>query len=96
MLVLTYSIHVVYSNEVYVPSTHCYLIWKGACLCIKVGSTPLGICSNLCWYLDRQFLLFIVLKDIMAYGSTPYVGTAPNKNGGNIKSAHMTRSKCLC
>ena len=33
---------------------------------------------------------------IMAYGSTPYVGMAPNKNGGHIKSAHMTRSKCLC
>ena len=35
-------------------------------------------------------------KLIMAYSSTPYVGMAPNKNGGHIKSAHMTRSKCLC
>ena len=25
--------------------------------------------------------------DIMAYGSTPYVGMAPQKNGGHIKSA---------
>ena len=33
---------------------------------------------------------------IMVYGSMPYVGMAPNKNGGHIKSAHMTRSKCLC
>ena len=33
--------------------------------------------------------------NIMAYGSTPYVGMAPKKNGGHIKSAQMTRSKCL-
>ena len=26
---------------------------------------------------------------------TPYVGMAPKKNGGHIKSAQMTRSKCL-
>ena len=32
---------------------------------------------------------------IMAYGSTPYVGMAPKKNGGHIKSTQMTRSKCL-
>ena len=32
---------------------------------------------------------------IMAYGSTPYVGMTPKKNGGHIKSAQMTRSKCL-
>ena len=32
---------------------------------------------------------------IMAYGSTPYVGMAPKKNGGHIKSAQMTRLKCL-
>ena len=32
---------------------------------------------------------------IMAYGSTPYVGMAPKKNGAHIKSAQMTRSKCL-
>ena len=31
----------------------------------------------------------------MAYGSTPYVGMTPKKNGGLIKSAQMTRSKCL-
>ena len=31
----------------------------------------------------------------MVYGSTPYVGMAPKKNGGHIKSAQMTRSKCL-
>ena len=36
------------------------------------------------------------LPVIMAYGSTPYVGMASNKNGGHIKSAHMTYSKCLC
>ena len=28
----------------------------------------------------------------MAYGSTPYIGMAPKKNGGHIKSAQMTRS----
>ena len=32
---------------------------------------------------------------IMAYGSMPYVGMTPKKNGGHIKSAQMTRSKCL-
>ena len=32
---------------------------------------------------------------IMAYGSTPYVGMAPKKSGGHIKSAQMTRSKYL-
>ena len=31
---------------------------------------------------------------IMAYGSTPYVGMTPKKNGGHIKSAQMTCSKC--
>ena len=34
-------------------------------------------------------------KLIMAYGSTPYVGMTPKKNSGHIKSAQMTRSKCL-
>jgi len=32
----------------------------------------------------------------MAYGSMAYVGMALKKNGGHIKSAQMTRSKCLC
>ena len=31
----------------------------------------------------------------MAYGSTPYVGDDPEKNGGHIESAQMTHSKCL-
>ena len=31
---------------------------------------------------------------MMAYGITPYVGMAPKKNGGHIKSAQMTCSKC--
>ena len=33
--------------------------------------------------------------NIMAYGSTSYVGMTPKKNGSHIKSAQMTRSKCL-
>ena len=33
------------------------------------------------------------LSFIMAYGSTPYVGMTPKKNGGYIKNAQMTRSK---
>ena len=37
----------------------------------------------------------ISAANIMAYGSMPYVGMAPKKNGGHIKSAQMTRSKCL-
>ena len=32
---------------------------------------------------------------IMAYGSTPYVGMAPPKKWRHIKSAQMTRPKCL-
>ena len=36
-----------------------------------------------------------VSHTIMAYGSTPYVEMTPKKNGGHIKSAQMTRSKCL-
>ena len=31
---------------------------------------------------------------IMAYGSTPYVGMTPKKNGGHIKSA-QTRNVCV-
>ena len=38
---------------------------------------------------------YIEVYKIMAYGSTAYVGTAPKKNGGHIKSAQMTRMKCL-
>ena len=55
--------------------------------------------------LQLQFFLFATerlfprhradLPVIMAYGSTPYVGMTPKKNGGHIKSAQMTRSKCL-
>ena len=37
----------------------------------------------------------IMAYGIMAYGNTPYVGMAPEKNGGHIESAEMTRSKCL-
>ena len=36
---------------------------------------------------------FRKLTTIMAYGSTPYVGMTPKKNGGHNKSAQMTRSK---
>ena len=32
---------------------------------------------------------------VMAYGGMPCVGMALKKNGGHIKSAQMTRSKCL-
>ena len=39
-------------------------------------------------------LCIILLLVIMAYGSTPYVGMTPKKNGGHIQSAQMTRSKC--
>ena len=33
-----------------------------------------------------------VSETVMAYGSTPYVGMTPKKNGGHIESAQMTRS----
>ena len=32
----------------------------------------------------------------MAYGSTPYVGMVPKKNGSHIKIAQMTCWKCRC
>ena len=37
----------------------------------------------------------VLSQIIMAYGSTPYVGMTPKKNGGHIESAQMTHSKCL-
>ena len=43
----------------------------------------------------RNVYEFTKYSCIMAYGSTPYVGMTPKKNGGHIKSAQMTRSKCL-
>ena len=33
---------------------------------------------------------------IVVYGSMPYVGLTPKKNGGHIESAQMTRLKYLC
>ena len=36
-----------------------------------------------------------VHKHIMAYGSYAICRDDPEKNGGHIKSAQMTRSKCL-
>ena len=47
------------------------------------------LCARLSW---QGFLGKAV--HIMAYGSTPYVGMTPKKNGGHIQSAQMTRSKC--
>ena len=41
-----------------------------------------GLCINLCY-------LYYV---IMAYGSTPYVGMTPKKNGGHIKSDTLEMS----
>ena len=52
-----------------------------------LGATDL---STLCLQDMKQSYMHI-----MAYGSTPYVGMTPKKNGGHIKSAQMTRSKCL-
>ena len=52
---------------------------------------PIWQSSN--WCSKWEFCCYFVY--IMAYGSTPYVGMIPEKNGGHIKSAQMTRSKCL-
>ena len=46
--------------------------------------------------MEKNACVVVTLPNIiMAYGSTPYVGMTPKKNGGHIKSAQMTRSKCL-
>ena len=37
-----------------------------------------------------------VYRNKIAFGSMPYVGIAPKKNGGHIKSAQMTPLKCQC
>ena len=44
---------------------------------------------------DSLFRYIHFNRNIMAYGSTPYVGMTPKKNSGHIKSAQMTCSKCL-
>ena len=44
--------------------------------------------------LATKFFTHVVAYTIMAYGSTPYVGMSPKKNGSHIKSAQMARSKC--
>ena len=54
---------------------------------VKPSCTCVGIYSN--------FNIIYTQLCIMAYGSMPYVGMAPKKNGGHIKSAQRTRSKCL-
>ena len=50
------------------------------------------------WYLKVRYSVISKHKymcNIMAYSSMPYVGMAPKKNGGPIKSVQMIRSKCL-
>ena len=46
------------------------------------------------WHVGSQTAL-TSHSGIMAYGSTPYVGMTPKKNGRHIKSAQITRLKCL-
>ena len=61
---------------------------------------PHSYCVGEMWYiLTFDWLnllnLYCMSSVIMAYGSTPYVGMTPEKNGGHNKSAQLTRSKCL-
>ena len=45
---------------------------------------------------SSSVVLYLIQKStIMVYYRMPYVGMGPNKNGGHIKSAQMTCSKCL-
>ena len=48
-------------------------------------------------HLLEEYYLLSTSGHIMACGSTPYAGMAPKKMAAtlNIKSAQMTRSKCL-
>ena len=47
------------------------------------------------WEISLRTVVSGSIIIIMAYGSTPYVGMTPKKNGDHIESAQMTRSKCL-
>ena len=61
-----------------------------------IDGLGVSICSIVISELESLFTITIPPTfHIMAYGSTPYVGMAPKKNGGHIKSAQMTHSKCL-
>ena len=62
---------------------------------VKEISIAARLESKYCIPVQRKFVLVLQLFQIMAYGSTPYVGMTRKKNGGHIKSAQMTRSKCL-
>ena len=57
-----------------------------------LGHTEVGISKP-----TDQLLIPVeeIVQTVMAYSSTPYVEMAPEKNGGHIKSAQMTHSKCL-
>ena len=57
---------------------------------VTIISSDLWLCGM---YIHAA--LFACSLNIMAYGSTPYVGMTPKKNGRHIKSAQITRSKCL-
>ena len=53
----------------------------------------LSICHPIVGHFKHSPLAYSWLN-IMAYGSTPYVGMTPKKNGRHIKSAQITPSKC--
>ena len=60
--------------------------WNTTCIHSSPDPSPFAEVSLACETIEQY---------IMAYSSTPYVGMAPKKNGGHIKSEQMTRSKCL-
>ena len=65
------------------------LLWNWCCLGARssfIISILIACRLKLSWY---------GMNTIMVYGSMPYVGMTPKKNGGHIKSAQMTHSKCL-
>ena len=59
----------------------------------SAASPTLVVKTENCLYI-YVYISWRTVVYIMAYGSTPYVGMTPKKNGGHIQSAQMTRSKC--
>ena len=77
---------------VHLPVEVCYYT---LCTCVPFVSVH-ELMALIGSHVNWEQKLISILQLIMAYGSMPYVGMTPNKNGSHIKGAQMIRSKCLC
>ena len=73
----------------------CCCAWKSCRLTPACNSGRLSFYTTCCLQELATLVAYFAYLTIMAYGSTPYVGMTPKKNGRHIKSAQITRSKCL-